>query len=555
MSRSTPIVRLLPLLAFLVLLPSLAAAQTTGYAFFRTHATGAAFEDLGVYRTWVQGNNGLVETFSEEFTPGQHTVDRIDALVNNCRAQSTSPVTFTIKAGQWTEVDVPVTWRDCSYGINAYGNTVVSLAAGGVGFATCQVGFNQSGYAVWPFFHVCQGSAPYGGLVTVDVAPFGTFCCSFQDSFTIDTSIGTGHPYGFPYGTSDTSGSVYPDPSAVTDLSITLVGGSFGGQVASSVFRVVNHGSNNAWTVQVRVEGDSADDFNNNWTTTTSIADGHCNAVVCNLAVLPAGDSTTVTVRYDGAPNVLGDTTLANFPTLTPSCYQVTVSSQGNPNAGDPSQPDPDLSNNTAHCIWGVPVNVTLGGSTPPNQTVASGSTDVPMLEFLLNPSIPQTVNSVTLQAQGSGNEILDVTAVHLYLDANGNGQVDPAETLLASGIFPSNNGSVTLAVAPPYAISGPTNLLVTYSFNITIVQRLGGGVALAMLPLFFFPVMRRRKGLAAGALVLLLGVGLASCGGSDSIGPGATSRTYQVKLTGLNLSGSDQSGVSLTGATVTVTK
>ena len=70
--------------------------------------------DRGVYRTFVQGTSGLEESFSLEFAPGPHTIARVEALTNSCRATATN-ISFTIKAGQWAEVDVPVTWQDCSF--------------------------------------------------------------------------------------------------------------------------------------------------------------------------------------------------------------------------------------------------------------------------------------------------------------------------------------------------------------------------------------------------------------------------------------------------------
>ena len=57
----------------------------------------------------------------------------------------------------------------------------------------------------------------------------------------------------------------------------------------------------------------------------------------------------------------------------------------------------------------------------------------------------------------------------------------------------------------------------------------------------------------AVGAAVLMLGIGISSCGGSSPTGPGGGSdHTYQASLTGLTVSGTDVTA-SLTGATVTV--
>lgn len=200
---------------------------------------------------------------------------------------------------------------------------------------------------------------------------------------------------------------------------------------------------------------------------------------------------------------------------------------------------------------------VTLGGNTPTSGTVAKGSSHVPMLEFTLNPASAETINSVTLQGHGTGDESVDVNAVSLYRDVNGNGHVDAGDSLLATGTYPGNDASVTLAVSPAYAINGPTNLLVTYSFSTTIAQRVGGGLSLALLGLCFVPTVRRRRRLILGMLMLVGGFGLSSCGGGGSpTGPGGGggSSTYQVELKGVSIN-NVAVAESLTGATVTVQK
>ena len=114
--------RILPILpiasALILFQPRNAAAQSTGFVHLKTHLASATYYyELGVYRTYQQGSKGLVESFSEEFTPGTHTFAEVDALYANCRL-SAQNITFTITAGQWTDVDVPMTFQDCFVGIN-----------------------------------------------------------------------------------------------------------------------------------------------------------------------------------------------------------------------------------------------------------------------------------------------------------------------------------------------------------------------------------------------------------------------------------------------------
>lgn len=60
----------------------------------------------------------------------------------------------------------------------------------------------------------------------------------------------------------------------------------------------------------------------------------------------------------------------------------------------------------------------------------------------MLRPASQQSVNSVTIQAQGTGDEHVDGQAVNLYADKNGNGQVDSRDSLVASSAFAANDGA-----------------------------------------------------------------------------------------------------------------
>jgi len=96
---------------------SVAHAQV-GWVELDPHLAGSSSVGfLPVSHTFVQGSNGLVETFTDEFTPGTHTLARVDAIAGDCRA-SADNVTFTVTAGKWTTVDVPMTLKDCNVNIN-----------------------------------------------------------------------------------------------------------------------------------------------------------------------------------------------------------------------------------------------------------------------------------------------------------------------------------------------------------------------------------------------------------------------------------------------------
>lgn len=224
-----------------------------------------------------------------------------------------------------------------------------------------------------------------------------------------------------------------------------------------------------------------------------------------------------------------------------------------------------DTTMNTAlivHASFAPPpsFSIALGSNSPTGtDTVAKGSSKVPMIEFSMDSPSPQTLNTVTVHGIGTGNEHVDVTSVQLYNDANGNGRVDAGEQLLGSTTYDADEGTATLTVTPPFTFSGPTNLLVTYDFNLNIVApRVAGVLALALFPLCFVPAMRRRRRwMLFGFAMLAISVGaLSSCGGDSATGPPVDtnhgSSSYQAEVTNVSVSGSDHAA-TLTGHTVTI--
>jgi hypothetical protein len=544
--------------------PLAAAFAQTGFVSLQLH--GITGPDATVYRTWIQGPSGLQEIFTQEFTPGTHTLAKVEGVYGPCRAVATN-VTFTIVANKWTIVDVPVAWTDCALSVDisllgghlagGTGKATVATASSSGGaptVATCHSAVTGSAVMTYVDFHACHGTIAYGATGTLTLAPDAGSCCDEgPDSFTVNFAQVNYIPQGASF--IDNMGVGAPEQHFNADLSVELVNSSYGGQTMSSTFRVVNHGPHNALNVSLVPLGDSLEDQDAQvaW----SASDGNCytyplNGSPCVVGILPAGDSTTFTVRYSGGPS--GDPN-APPPTLTQFCVGVQIFSYNAPYSDDPP-PDNNPSNNKAPCILhSLPVTVALGGSSPANQVVQKGSTSVPMLEFALTPASLANLDNVTIKAQGSGNEQVDVTAVRIYLDKNGDGLVNGTDSVLASGAFAANDGSVTLTLNPAYAITAPVNILVTYDFSTTLAQRLGGGAALAVLPLLLVPAMRRRRRLAMLALLMVCGVTVASCG-SSSTGPGGTSSsTYQATLTGITASGFSKSDLSLSGATITIDK
>ncbi len=204
--------------------------------------------------------------------------------------------------------------------------------------------------------------------------------------------------------------------------------------------------------------------------------------------------------------------------------------------------------------------------NAPTDATRNKGQSNVLMLAFTLNPSQATQLQSITLQASGSGNDSLDLTAVKLIRDANANGQIDSGETPIATGTFSTDNGTLTLTLSTPLALSpGNSQFLVVADVASTLAARpavlkaqslptLPAPLLLTLMPFVLLGAWRLRS-LRAGFLALVLALTLAACGGG---GPNTTpvNKTYQINLTALSAQGSPTvTGLPITGATITVQK
>lgn len=204
--------------------------------------------------------------------------------------------------------------------------------------------------------------------------------------------------------------------------------------------------------------------------------------------------------------------------------------------------------------------------NAPTDATRNKGQSNVLMLAFTLNPSQATQLQSITLQASGSGNDNLDLTAVKLIRDTNANGQIDSGETPIATGTFSSNNGTLTLTPSTPLALSpGTSQFLVAADIASTLAARpavlkaqslpsLPTPLLLTLLPCVLLGAWRMRS-LRVGVLALVLALALAACGGGGQ-NTTPVNKTYQVSLTALSVGGSPTvSGLPIAGATITVQK
>lgn len=549
-------------------------AQTTGVALLRpTRAGKEYFSGDAVLTTIKQdGTLGLVRSINPTaFTLGAGTFTvawEVAADLGDpytCFLTNTSNPTFQSVVGDTIDVSIPVEFRYCNFRLHADANEG-ALGSVHLGVTQSQTSsFDENGIPSL----ANAGAIDYGCSVQVltgdeecdelpDAAP--AYGAQYTVTFTpgprsrvVGRSPFGDQVFGDIGATIRFTGTVHQAlffddmhfaPGLLGDAGIELVSSSVQDTVVTSTFRVHNS-TGDSTQAAVYADGSTviragAGEIVSMQITTPA---GTCEADVgCLVGVLGPGESaevsiTTVTARLDDpSGTAVGANTCGEMFLLTELDESSTANNQAACGAGE------------------IPVTVSAGGSPPPNQTVAAGSTDVPVLQFTLTPTGSASLSSITLTASGSGNEQVDITAVRLYVDANGNGQVDGAESAIATGTFGANNGSVTLTVSPAYSFNVPTTFLVTYDFNVTLAERLGGAAALAMLPLLFWPA-RRRKAWPALLVLLIAGAAITSCGGSDSNGPSGNSRTFKATLTGVTLSGSVVPGVSLPGATLTVTK
>ena len=175
-------------------------------------------------------------------------------------------------------------------------------------------------------------------------------------------------------------------------------------------------------------------------------------------------------------------------------------------------------------------VRVRPGGNMPAARTISPGRTDMVMAQFELENESGENLDGLefTLRGTGSGDEAADIKAVRLYLDTNGDGQLDGGDTQVGKArTFNADDGTVTFdlsGTASPLMASGnQVEFLVTYDFASQLALRdpsVQSGLAWAvtlpfgLLPLLGFATVRQR--LLAGLAVILLAVTLAGCGGGN---------------------------------------
>lgn len=115
----------------------------------------------------------------------------------------------------------------------------------------------------------------------------------------------------------------------------------------------------------------------------------------------------------------------------------------------------------SANLTIGGGVTVARGSAPPPSALVTRNQLGVRALHLALSADAePATLTRLVLRASGSADDPRAISAVRLYADGNGNGRLDPAEPLLGTSTFATDDGTATFTLAEPVPAGATTELL-----------------------------------------------------------------------------------------------
>jgi len=117
-----------------------------------------------------------------------------------------------------------------------------------------------------------------------------------------------------------------------------------------------------------------------------------------------------------------------------------------------------------------IPSFETLENEQFPDAEMNPGASGVPMASYRvynLGP-VPIRLNSLRLQASGSGHDANDIATVRLWLDREGDGAIGSGDPQLGSGSYGADDGTVMLSLSPAQTLEQfeALHLLVSYDFR-----------------------------------------------------------------------------------------
>ena len=116
----------------------------------------------------------------------------------------------------------------------------------------------------------------------------------------------------------------------------------------------------------------------------------------------------------------------------------------------------------------GATLTVSVGSNNPAATSVNPGTANHAMFELNLAASGGYTirVTSLRVNAQGTLNDVTELTGVRLYVD-NGNGNFDVSDTLISSGGYTADDGFVSFTGFTRYISNGSSeNWWVVYDLH-----------------------------------------------------------------------------------------
>jgi hypothetical protein len=165
--------------------------------------------------------------------------------------------------------------------------------------------------------------------------------------------------------------------------------------------------------------------------------------------------------------------------------YRVEWNANGDLDAWDTFIPPSQIVPQGAPVVGGVKTIASMGAGdlqvfrglqTPAAATVLPGTTGLVVSQLNLMASSLEGVSlsSLRVWGVGTGDDQVDLTGVTLVHDADGNGIVGAAETVVGTGVYNGDNGTATFTFTPSFLVAAGTSekFLVVYDFRGGIAGR-----------------------------------------------------------------------------------
>ena len=161
--------------------------------------------------------------------------------------------------------------------------------------------------------------------------------------------------------------------------------------------------------------------------------------------VIPAGSTEDWLVVYDL------DSTATNGETFTVTMSNSMITATGVSSGQSITVGGNTVSGGTKTVSSEGSLTIALGANTPAASTVSPGETNVAVMQVQLQASSAETlyVSSIKFKASGTGDDTLHVTNVALWDDLDNNGILNTGidTTIVASGAYTTNDGTVTFTI------------------------------------------------------------------------------------------------------------